>query len=212
MGILSASRIFNGVSEEELFAHFNLLSPVEEEYSRGDVVVQEGDEERELGIVTEGTLKGEKFHLEGEVHLVSIFETGEILSLDTVVSRTKVAPLTITAATDCRLLAMDIEALYQVPFASRIKDNIISILADQNIQRLYKIDILSHNGLRSRILTYLQIMSNKHHGQPFHIMMNQEQFAHYLSVNRSALSNELNKMRKEGILYFERDKFILLKK
>ena len=40
--------------------------------------------------------------------------------------------------------------------------------------------------------------------------MSREQMAQYLCVNRSALSNELNKMKREKIIDFEKDKFRIL--
>ena len=40
--------------------------------------------------------------------------------------------------------------------------------------------------------------------------MSREQMAQYLCVNRSALSNELNKMKREGLIDFKRGQFWLL--
>ena len=43
------------------------------------------------------------------------------------------------------------------------------------------------------------------------VPFNRQQMADYLSVDRSALSNELSKMQKEGILEYHKESFKLLK-
>ncbi|MGI6721138.1 MAG: Crp/Fnr family transcriptional regulator [Anaerovoracaceae bacterium] len=209
--IMSNSRIFNGLTHAEIEQIYSEINPVLESYSKEEIVIREGEREKEFGIVIRDVLRGEKFHMEGNIHLVDVFEAGDIVSLESVVSRTKIAPITIAALTQVEMMSIYIEKLYHCSYIDKIKDNIIELLADENIKKLYKIDILSHTGLRDRIMTYLRIMSQKHHGGAFHIMMTQEQFAQYLSVNRSALSYELNKMRREGIIDFKKDKFVILK-
>ena len=64
---------------------------------------------------------------------------------------------------------------------------------------------------RARILAHLQLMAAKSGSDTFWIHMNQERFAQYLSVNRSALSAELNAMRREGLMDFQRDLYTLKK-
>ena len=44
----------------------------------------------------------------------------------------------------------------------------------------------------------------------FDIPFSRQQLADYLSVDRSALSNELSKMQKEGLLKATRSHFLLL--
>ena len=209
--VLIASPLFDGISRDQIEKTLDDLHPVLEQYRRDEILVREGARERVFGIVRRGSLHGEKFHEEGDIHLVSVFEPGDLFSLDSVVSRSRIAPLTLTATEGSEAVTMDIDQLLSLPFSDVITRNFMQILADENIRRLYKLDIFSRPGLRARILTYLKIMSQKHHGRPFHTMMTQEQMASFLAVNRSALSNELNKMRREGIIDFQKDRFVLLK-
>ena len=41
-------------------------------------------------------------------------------------------------------------------------------------------------------------------------LFNRQQLADYLSVDRSAMSNELSKMQRDGIVKVERNHFVLL--
>ncbi len=74
------------------------------------------------------------------------------------------------------------------------------MIADNCVRLLYKTDVLSKHSLRERILTYFYIMKMKHQSNTFRIKMSREQFAQYLCVNRSALSRELSRMEKEGLI------------
>lgn len=208
--VISNCGLFNGMSSKECVSVYSEATPRIEKYARDEIIVREGEYEREFGIVVSGLLRGEKFHMEGAVHIVNVFETGDIFSMDSVVSKSKIAPITIIAADDAEIMAIDVEKLLSCRLHEQIMRNIIELLADENIKKLYKIDILSHAGLRDKILTYLKIMAQKRRKNTFHTMMTQEQLAQYLAVNRSALSNELNKMRREGILDFKKDKFTLI--
>ena len=59
-------------------------------------------------------------------------------------------------------------------------------------------------------MTYLSEQAKKHKSGTFEIPFNRQQLADFLSVDRSAMSAELCRMRDEGLLKFERNKFILL--
>ena len=53
------------------------------------------------------------------------------------------------------------------------------------------------------------VQAAKHGSLEFEIPFNRQQLADYLSVDRSAMSNELSKMQRDGLLKVERSRFIL---
>ena len=60
------------------------------------------------------------------------------------------------------------------------------------------------------ILAYLSEESQRQGSSSFTIPYNRQELADYLSVNRSALSTELGKLRDEGVIDFDRSRFTLL--
>lgn len=84
------------------------------------------------------------------------------------------------------------------------------ILASDNIKKMNKIEILAKRGMRDRILIYFDLMMQRTGSNQFHLNMNREQFARFLGVNRCALSDELNKMKKEKIIDFHKNDFTVL--
>lgn len=70
---------------------------------------------------------------------------------------------------------------------------------------------LTAKGIRAKVMTYLSSEYLKHESKNFSIPFDRQQMADYLNVERSALSKELAKMKKEGILDFHKNHFRLLK-
>ena len=63
---------------------------------------------------------------------------------------------------------------------------------------------------REKLISYLSEEAKRHKSDSFRIPFNRQQLADFLSVDRSAMSNELCKMRDEGLLEFHRNSFRLL--
>lgn len=180
------------------------------EYKEEELILLEGEQINEIAILHSGTVRGEKFHMEGAVDLMYIYQPGEIFSAETPVSRFKTSPLTYMANEEAEVIFIDVPTAMETKYAAEIARALLRILADDNIKKLYKIETLSKRGMRDRIMTYLRIISKKAGTPEFSIHMDREQFAQYLCVNRSALSYELNQMKREGIIDFKKDRFRIL--
>ena len=63
---------------------------------------------------------------------------------------------------------------------------------------------------REKLISYLSTEAKKHNSNSFSVPFNRQQLADFLSVDRSAMSNELCKMRNEGLIEFNKNFFKLL--
>ena len=63
--------------------------------------------------------------------------------------------------------------------------------------------------IRGRLTSYLSEQALQKGNNRFHIPFSRQQLADYLGVDRSALSNELSKMQKDGLLRYHKNEFIL---
>jgi len=95
-------------------------------------------------------------------------------------------------------------------FRNKLMYNMLTLLANENMRRMYKIELLCQKSLRERVLTYLRFVARKKGtSSSFTIPFNREQLAQYLNVNRSALSHELSLMQQEGLISFKKNCFTL---
>ncbi len=73
-----------------------------------------------------------------------------------------------------------------------------------------KLGHISNRTTREKLLSYLSDEAQRSRSASFSIPFNRQQLADFLSVDRSAMSNELGKMRKEGLIEFHKNQFTLL--
>ena len=200
--VLSRNPLFAGLSRCVLEALLPALQPVVRHYKKNNVILSEGDAMALVGYLLEGRMFAQKLSSGGRAHILSMYEEGQSFGFDAVFSSFGTSPLTFVAETDCTTLFLSLDFLFAQPTETglQILRNIGRVLADDSVRLLYKTDILSKSSLRERILSYFAILEQKSHGGPFSLRMTREQFAQYLCVNRSALSRELNRMQKEGLI------------
>ena len=97
------------------------------------------------------------------------------------------------------------KALYE-----KLTVNLVHILADKTWSMARKTEYLSGRGIREKVEAYLSAQAQMAGGGDFIIPFNRQELADFLAVDRSALSRELGKMRREGILDYRKDHFRLL--
>ena len=206
---LKNCRLFKGVSGQDVDRILSAAFPVHHVCQPGEVLVEAGDVSDRFGLVLSGVLTASRPLTTGEEHLIDLYEQGDYFGLENAATKGKQSPVRITALERTDVVTFYLDHLLVGISEETLKDNIIAILANNNIRKLYKIDILSRAGLRERVLTYLQLRAAKEGAQTFRIGMTQEHLAQFLAVNRSALSKELNDMRREGLIDFKKDQFTL---
>lgn len=164
--------------------------------------------------------------LTGKVNLYYYTENGvsnlqdslvplDLPGLDLICTRTRVSPYMAIAAEDSRIFSFPAELILSpgmIPEAERLNslNALLTLLSHSNMRKEYRIAILSQGGLRDRIITYLTMQATRMQTSSFEIPFNRDEMASYLSVNRSALSHELGKLKQEGVIDFHRSSFQLL--
>lgn len=214
IAVLKKSRIFHGLDDAEIEAVCDIIKPSEKEYVKNQIIVSQGEPVRRIGVLKRGNAISMKYHFDGNTQILRIYNEGEVFSLDTVNTSLATSPVTLMSQTDTVIVFIPYEGIFEMDSIStavkeKIMINCSEILSNELIRLMYKIDVLSKRTLRDRILTYLSLISERSSSKTFHIGMNQEQFAQYLCVNRSVLSNELNKLRKSGLIDYKGGRFTL---
>ena len=74
-------------------------------------------------------------------------------------------------------------------------------------ERMY---CLTQRSIREKILRFLSFCHNSNGSTEFDIPMTREELASYLAVDRAALSRSLGELKKEGIIDFHKNHFIIL--
>lgn len=201
------SGLLKHVKKSEYIEAFESCTIVERRFSKGKILFHEGDVINRICIVREGSVRTEKSYPDGGVHIVSVYGENSIFGLEITLSHKKTTPNTFVANEDSIVLFVTMPHDSKNRFQQSIRKALMEQLADESIRMSHKIEILAEKSLRRRIMVYLNVLAEKSEEDEFLVPMNREQLAQFLCVNRSALSNELNKMKREGVIDFTRHRF-----
>ena len=92
---------------------------------------------------------------------------------------------------------------------NRLIRNLVSVLAEKVLQFNEKITHMSRRTTREKLLSYLSSESIRQGSLSFDIPYDRQQLADYLCVERAAMSAELSKLQKEGLLTTRKNHFEL---
>ena len=147
--------------------------------------------------------------------MVQKLKRSYMVGLEIAVSLKKTSPYTMYASLPSTVYWFPVRYIEEpgmLEEADRIflYQRIVYFLANEDIRKYRKIEILSSKSVREKIEKYLKIQKIRYKSNEFDIDFNREQLANYLGLNRSVLSHELKKMEKEGLLIVRKNHFILL--
>ena len=207
---VAMSGLFKYLDKKDYEAAWQELNMAPHNYSNQQIIYGQGDIVNRAGIVHSGLVKGERLHSEGTSSLAYYYAKGEVFAFEGALSGKRTSPLQIMADEDTCVIFFDVQKIFASSFERQLTKGLMELLANDDIKKLYRIEILSKKGLRDRIMTHFELMASRNDGHSFTLNMSREQLAKYLCVNRSALSYELNEMKREGIIDFDKKKYTIL--
>ena len=123
-------------------------------------------------------------------------------------------PVSVEAVEDCSVLLLDINRMLRTcnnacMFHQQLISNLLNIIATKNMLLNKKMSYITHKTIRGRLLAFLEDQAEHANSNVFEIPFNRNELADYLCIDRSAMSRELGRMKKEGLLDFDRKAFRL---
>ena len=211
---IPASPVFQGITKEEWREIQASLPMKQESVRKGEVIFHQGEIAREMGLVLMGGVHIESVDLWGNRSILSYVGQGQVFAETYSLTG---GPLLVdaVAAVDSQILRIDLSELLrereQSPrWNQKLLKNLVTIFAQKNRALSGRIFCTSSKSIRGRVVTYLSAQALEQGSHSFFIPFDRQQLADYLSVDRSALSKELGRMRDEGLLEFRKNYFTLL--
>lgn len=211
---LSESELFAGIQENEIAAMLKCLSATTKNYKKGETIFRIGEHISSVALLLEGTVHIEREDYWGNLSILNKITAGDIFGEAYVMPGSEPMANNAVALKDCVVLFLDFQRILTVctsacRFHTILIQNLFAVIAAKNRRLAQKLGHMSQRTTREKLLSYLSEQSMRTGQAAFDIPFNRQQLADFLSVDRSAMSNELCKMRDEGILTFERNHFIL---
>ncbi|MCB7319295.1 Crp/Fnr family transcriptional regulator [Lacrimispora sp. 210928-DFI.3.58] len=212
--LMKKSPLFYGINEDELYTLFKCCGAERTMYETGEYVFRMGESLDRVMILLKGKAAVVHEDFWGKKEELYCIREGEVFGETYSCARTPVLPVSVAAKEGCEVLFLNYQRMITFcslacDFHTRLIHNLLRLVSEQNVRLENKLEHISRKTTREKILSYLSAQAMSQGGRSFDISHNRQELAEYLCVDRSAMSNELSKMRAEGILDFQRNHFVL---
>ena len=213
--ILKKTKLFSGIREDEISLLLSCLGARLYTYKKGEYVIREGEYLNDISILVEGKLHIQKDDYWGNRSILSEISVGETFGEAYVSPESSAMLNDVVALEDSSVIFFDVKRVLTTcssacRFHAMIVENMFFAISDKNRKLVQKLGHISARTTRGKLISYLSEEAKKQRSSVFTIPFNRQQLADFLSVDRSAMSNELCKMRDEGLLKFDKNRFELL--
>lgn len=217
MKVTSAMReasIFRNLSDEEIIGMLPCLNAKEQHIKKNEVIYRPGDQVRKIGLVVSGAVRIEKIDYWGNRKIISVIEPGQIFGEAYAGMKTIPMEMEVLAAVPSVILFMEVGKILTTcgnscEFHSKMIRNMVYVLAERNYKLTQKMDHLTQKTTREKLLSYFSEQALECGRSDFDIPLDRQQLADYLSVDRSAMSTELGRMKKDGLIEYRKNHFTL---
>lgn len=211
---LSKTVLFRGVTPEEAREMLQCLGAEERHYCKGETILRAGEPTRVMGLVLSGRAQMEIDDLWGNRSILGSAAPGFVFGETYACIPGDPLMINVVAAEHSDILLLQISRVLKTcPTAcahhSRLVRNLLTLSAEKNLALSRRIQHTTPKSIRGRLLSYLSFQAAHSGGLEFNIPFDRQQLADYLGVDRSAMSAELSKMQREGLLQTQRSHFIL---
>ena len=191
------------------------LGSFQRKYQKDEIILLESNEVRSVGIILYGTVHMVKEDSEGHQTLLVAMKEGELFGESFSCGSHLDARVSFLAATSCTVLFLPFYKIIHsckmsCAFHHRLIENMVRLIGDKNVQLMQKIEVISKKTLREKILAYLQNQSLEQHSKNFTIPLGRLELADYLCADRSALTRELSNMKRDGLIWYEKNHFQIM--
>ncbi|MCM1226983.1 MAG: Crp/Fnr family transcriptional regulator [Clostridium sp.] len=212
--ILKYTQLFHGVQETEIEAMMNCLDARSVIFQKGEYVFRTGEYFDSVILLVDGSILIQRDDYWGNRTIINKISAGEIFGEAYLSPDSGAVPNDALAIEKSTVITFDIKRILTMcpnscEFHVTAVKNLFFTVSEKNRQLISKIGCMSGRTIREKLTTYLSDESKRCHSSTFSIPFNRQQLADFLCVDRSAMSNELCKMRDNGLIEFHKNQFTL---
>lgn len=214
-GILRKCSLFDGIEDEHLLAMLGCLGAKVISYEKNETIIREGDAAKYVGIVLSGTAQIVRVDYYGNRSIVTKIEPMQLFGESFACAGVESMPVSVVASGASEVMLIDCRRITKscsnaCSFHSQIIFNLLKVVATKNLIFNQKIEVTSKRTTREKLMAYLLSQEKYHGSSSFTVPYDRQELADYLEVERSGLSAEISKMKKEGIIGNKKNWFQLL--
>lgn len=214
LAVLQHAPLFAGLAEGDIQDLLGLMEVQQKSYAKGSFVFYVGDGVDHMSIVISGLVHIVQEDYWGNRNILTQAGPGDMFGEAFACIPGSTSTVDVLAVEDTELMDIHVSHILHAGTVlstsqERMTLNLLAMLSRRNKELTEKIRYMSQRSTRQKLMFYLSAQSRNVGKSSFSIPFNRQQLADFLSVERSAMSAELSKMKKEGLIDYDRNHFVL---
>lgn len=215
INLLKNTYMFNGINESEIEGMLKCLNARTMLYKKNEYILRNGETVNSIGMVLEGLALIEKEDIWGNRTIISEISPGSLYAESYACLCKLPAEISVIASDNTTVMLFDIRRILTTcssscGFHTKLIQNLLYTIAQKNVLLTKKMEYISKKTIKEKLLAYLSSEAMKAGSPTFNIPFNRQELADFLSVDRSALSSEISRLQKKGIISCKKNAFTIL--
>ena len=214
--VLQKCGLFAGIAENQLLTLLSCLGATACTYEKNQVILSEGEAAERIGVVLAGAVQIIRVDYYGNRSILTELQPTGMFGESFDCADVACMPVDVVATEKSEVLFIDAKRILHMcsstcGFHNQLIYNLMKLVATKNLIFHQKLEIISKRSTREKLMTYLMMQAKQQNSNSFTVLFDRQELADYLEVERSGLSAEIGKLRKEGVLECKKNRFTLLK-
>ena len=213
--ILKKCPLFANIEDEDLLRMLKCLDAKIGSFDKKYTVFAEGSPSKYIGVVLSGSVQVIQVDYYGNRSILSVMREGEVFAEAFACAELREIPVSVIADEPSEIMFIDSSHILHTchnncGFHQQLIFNLMKDLAVKTIMFHQRIEVTSKRTTREKLLAYLAMQARRAGSNSFDIDFDRQELADYLEVERSGLSAEISKLRREGMIENHKNHFELL--
>lgn len=208
---ISKTALFQGCQENDIKHMAKRLNFKTVSYKKKDIIFSVGQTVTNIGLVLLGSVQIEHNDLFGNKSILAIIGVGGVFAEAYACARNEPLMIDVIANEDCEILFISASKLFEncseCDSRNKLIQNLVIIGAQKNLQLSKHNMHTTPKTIRGRLMSYFSEQISAQGRNKIIIPFDRQQLADYLNLDRSALSKELIKMKKDGLIEYHKNEF-----
>ena len=214
ISILQNCPLFSGIAEDDIEKLCKCLGAHERAIDKDAFVFRAGDDIRSIYVILSGSMHIIDEDFWGNRSIIEKMGEQTLFGEAYTLASTDKYLVSVIAAESSVILEIDPGRLFETctnacTCHEVLIRNIATILSEKIVRITEKIGHIAQRTMREKILSYLSKCARQAGSSVFEIPYSRQQLADYLCVDRSALSHELSRLQKTGMISYRKNRFEL---
>ena len=204
LSILRLTKLFDEFSAKELLNLFKTHNYIISKYNKGSIIHFESEKCNYWDIILKGQVFVQKIDEKGNVLTVAEFKIGDNIGGNLLFSKYPYYPMSVLAKSDTEILHIPKDFVLQLCQTSQdFLVKFLTCISDKTAILTSKIKSISMKSIRESIIEFLNYEYYTQKSKEIKLDITKKELAERLGIQRTSLSRELNKMKKDGLINYD---------